>query len=312
MALHFPGVLPAPRSHPRSFATGATSSAVWNGNKFLSLRNSGFRHVEPRGLFVANVGASAGMPDDDKKIAFTHLKEKVREIWGRFPQPVKIFPWNRAADHFIQLILDLVLAVVKYLSVPLLAVTSLSELSYCAHERKLFLTPVPLLIGVFLAGVLKETLFDLSPLLREAEVPWHLFAIAVIFTLLKLPGPYYPYWGRIFILNMANGALLRTLWFAFECYYRKPRKTSGIVHCSISTDIQNSRGAVGAREPLLVDDRDHHAAAKLDGAAPGSYCMWTARFHDLHMPGLDHARFRFRQQPPVEDREYLPRPIAPV
>uniref|UniRef100_A0A7N0RJG8 Uncharacterized protein n=1 Tax=Kalanchoe fedtschenkoi TaxID=63787 RepID=A0A7N0RJG8_KALFE len=205
MALHFPGMLPAPRSHPRSFATGATSSAVWNGSKFLSLRNSGFRHVEPRGLFVANVGASAGMPDDDKKIAFAHLKE----IWGRFPQP---------------LILDLVLAVVKYLSVPLLAVTSLSELSYCAHERKLFLTPVSLLIGVFLAGVLKEKLFYLSPLLREAEVSWHLIAIAVIFTLLKLPGPYYPYWGRIFIPHMANGALLRTLWFAFE-WYRRPRMT---------------------------------------------------------------------------------------
>uniref|UniRef100_A0A7N0URD8 Uncharacterized protein n=1 Tax=Kalanchoe fedtschenkoi TaxID=63787 RepID=A0A7N0URD8_KALFE len=168
--------------------------------------------LSPRGLFVANVGASAGMPDDDKKIAFAHLKEKVREIWGRFPQP---------------LILDLVLAVVMYLSVPLLAVTSLNELSYCAHERKLFLTPVPLLIGVFLTGVLKETLFDLSPLLREAEVPWHLIAIAVIFTLLKLPGPYYPYWGRIFIPHMANGALLKTLWFAFE-WYRRPRKTAGV------------------------------------------------------------------------------------
>uniref|UniRef100_A0A7N0TDH2 Uncharacterized protein n=1 Tax=Kalanchoe fedtschenkoi TaxID=63787 RepID=A0A7N0TDH2_KALFE len=166
MALNFPGVLPALRSHPRSFSTSSTSSAVWNGSKFLSLRNSGFRRVEPRGLFVANVGASAGMPDDDKKIAFAHFKEKVREIWERFPQPVKIFPWNRAADNFIQLIHDLVLAVVKYLSVPLLAVTSVSELSYCAHERKLFLTPVPLLIGVFLAGVFKETLLDLSPLLR--------------------------------------------------------------------------------------------------------------------------------------------------
>uniref|UniRef100_A0A7N0UB46 Uncharacterized protein n=1 Tax=Kalanchoe fedtschenkoi TaxID=63787 RepID=A0A7N0UB46_KALFE len=237
MALHFPGVLPALKSHPRSFATGATSSAVWNGSKFLSLKNSGFRHVEPRGLFVANVGASAGMPDDDKKIVFAHLKEKVREI----STTGEDIPWNRAADHFIQLILDLVLAVVKYLSVPLLAVTSLSELSYCAHERKLFLTPVPLLIGVFLAGVLKETLFDLSPLPREAEVSWHLIAIAVIFTLLKLPGPYYPYWGHIFIPHMANGALLRTLWFAFE-WYRRPRKTSGIVHRSISTDIQNSRG----------------------------------------------------------------------
>ncbi|CAM8941627.1 unnamed protein product [Rhodiola kirilowii] len=217
-----------------------------NGSKISSLKNlAAYRHVERRGLFVVNVGASAGMSGDGKKVTFDDLKEKVREIWERCPQPVKMFPWNRAADNFIQLILDLFLAVVKYLSVPVLAVASVSELSYCAHERKLFFTPIPLVIGIFLAGVLKETLLDLSPLLREAEVevPWHLIAIAAVFTLLKLPGPYYPYWGRIFIPHMANGALLRTLWFAFQ-WYRKPRKTSGVLHRSISTDVGNSKGEV--------------------------------------------------------------------
>ncbi|CAI8606071.1 unnamed protein product [Vicia faba] len=46
----------------------------------------------------------------------------------------------------------------------------------------------------------------------DAEVPWHLIAIAIFFTLIKLPGPYYPYWGRILIPQFANGVLLRALW----------------------------------------------------------------------------------------------------
>ena len=62
---------------------------------------------------------------------------------------------------------------------------------------------------------------------QDAEVPWHLIAIAIFFTLIKLPGPYYPYWGRIFIPHFANGALLRTLWFMF-LWYKRP-KISGAV-----------------------------------------------------------------------------------
>ncbi|XP_022763337.1 uncharacterized protein LOC111308913 isoform X2 [Durio zibethinus] len=171
------------------------------------------------------INMATGQSDDPEKINLDHIIEKARRLWDSTPQPVKRFPWNRALDNFVQLILDLILAVVKYLSLPLLAVSSLSEMSYCAHERKLTIIPVPLLIGFVLAGVLKETALELSPLLKDAVVPWHLIAIAIFFTLIKLPGPYYPYWGRIFIPHFANGALWRTLWFMF-LWYRRP-KTSG-------------------------------------------------------------------------------------
>lgn len=60
---------------------------------------------------------------------------------------------------------------------------------------------------------------------QEAEVPWHLIAVAIFFTLIKLPGPYYPYWGRILIPHIANGGLLRTLWFTF-LWYRRPKKAA--------------------------------------------------------------------------------------
>ncbi|MBA0743060.1 hypothetical protein Gotur_013259 [Gossypium turneri] len=171
------------------------------------------------------INMATGESGDPEKVNFDNIKEKARRLWDSSPQPVKRFPWNRALENFVQLTLDLTLAVVKYLSVPVLAVSSLSEMSYCAHQRKLTIIPVPLLLGFVLAGFLKETALELSPLLKDAEVPWHLIAIAIFFTLIKLPGPYYPYWGRIFIPHIANGALFRTLWFMFLWYRRS--KISG-------------------------------------------------------------------------------------
>ncbi|KAK7407735.1 hypothetical protein VNO78_09776 [Psophocarpus tetragonolobus] len=167
-----------------------------------------------------SMNMSAQQSDDHGKMKLDQLIDKVQKLWDSSPEPVKKFPWNKALDNFIQLILDLILAVVKYLAVPVFAVTSLSEMSYCAHESKLVLVPIPVLFGFAVAGILKGTALELSPRLKDAEVPWHLIAIAIFFTLIKLPGPYYPYWGRIIIPHFANGVLLRTLWFAI-LWYRK-------------------------------------------------------------------------------------------
>ncbi|KAK6143511.1 hypothetical protein DH2020_023859 [Rehmannia glutinosa] len=168
---------------------------------------------------------AADQSDDPRKLSIGHIVDKARSLWDRSPQPVKSFPWNKTLENFIQLILDLVLAVIKYLSLPLFAITSISEMSYCAHERKLYLIPFPFLVGVAVAGVLRDAALESSPFLKNAEVPWHLIAVLIFFALLKYPGPYYPYWGRIFIPHFANGALLRTLWFMF-LWYQKPQKTS--------------------------------------------------------------------------------------
>ncbi|KAF2316599.1 hypothetical protein GH714_041955 [Hevea brasiliensis] len=114
---------------------------------------------------------AAGQPGEPEKLKFDHLMNKARKIWDSSPQPVKTFPWNRALENFIQLIVDLIIAVIKYLCVPLLAVSSLSEMSYCAHQKKLFFVPFPLLIGIAVAGVLKETALELSPLSRMQKFP---------------------------------------------------------------------------------------------------------------------------------------------
>ncbi|KAK4258731.1 hypothetical protein QN277_005146 [Acacia crassicarpa] len=205
---------------------------------FLLGFKSTYRHVEKRHHcfnvkhFFGKSGPklscamnmSAQESDDHQNINLDHLIAKAQKLWDRSPQPVKNFPWNTALENFIQLILDLSLSVVKYLSVPVFAISSLSELSYCAHQKKLFFVPVPVLLGFTIAGILAETALDSSARLKVAEVPWHLIAIAILFTLIKLPGPYYPYWGRILIPHFTNGVLLRTLWLAI-LWHRRPQRT---------------------------------------------------------------------------------------
>lgn len=120
---------------------------------------------------------SAHQSDDDRKIKLDQLIDKVRKLWDGCPEPVKNFPWSKASGNFVQLILDLTLAVVKYLYVPVFAVTSISELSYCAHERKLVLVPFPFLFGAAVAESLKETALELSPRLRVISLDYALFDI---------------------------------------------------------------------------------------------------------------------------------------
>ncbi|KAJ9152931.1 hypothetical protein P3X46_026436 [Hevea brasiliensis] len=227
------------RVHSPSIHRHKGSSQFFDArSKIFSVKPNGVSQKTRLNISSA-INMAAGQPGEPEKLKFDHLMNKARKIWDSSPQPVKTFPWNRALENFIQLILDLIIAVIKYLCVPLLAVSSLSEMSYCAHQKKLFFVPFPLLIGIAVAGVLKETALELSPLLKDAEVPWHLIAIAIFFTLIKLPGPYYPYWGRIFIPQVANGVLWRTLWSAL-LWYRRPRKGSGVaLHQNSVNDSQS-------------------------------------------------------------------------
>lgn len=191
----------------------------------LSIRQNQLCQQIPRILSIMNTASSQS--DDHGKLSLSHIMDKARTTWDSSPQPIKSFPWNKAFDNFIQLNHDLFFTVIKYLSIPLFIICSISEMSYCAHERKLFLVPLSLLIGSVVAGVLRDAALESSPYLKthHAAVPWHLISMLIFFALLKCPGPYYPYWGRITIPHLANGVLLRTLWFMFLWYWR-PQKSS--------------------------------------------------------------------------------------
>ena len=113
-----------------------------------------------------NMNMSAHQSDDDKKMQLAQLIDKACKLWDSSPEPVKNFPWNTTLGNFIRLVLDLTLAVVKYLAVPLFAFTCIAELSYCVHQRKLFVVPIPVLLGAAVAGILKDTALELSSWLR--------------------------------------------------------------------------------------------------------------------------------------------------
>ncbi|XP_021718342.1 uncharacterized protein LOC110686067 isoform X1 [Chenopodium quinoa] len=196
-----------------------------NGKGSFIAYKAGLVVQNTKSSFSCSVGMADGHSSDNQgKLNLDRMMDKTREVWNGLPKPIKNFPWNRVLDSFIQLILDVAIAVVKYLSAPMLAVSSLSEMSYCAHERKLFLVPIPLVLGFAVAGILKETAQELSPLTKNADVPWHMIAIAILLVLLKLPGPYYPYWGRMFIPHFANGGLLRVFLMMYF-WYQKPKKS---------------------------------------------------------------------------------------
>lgn len=219
----FPAMMALKLNSPAANGFQILPSLTKSNMCILSIRSNGTRPIS-RPKIICNMNIAAGQSDEPHKFNLENVIDQARKLWDNTPAPVKSFPWNRALDHFVQLILDIVLTVTKYLYVPVLVVTSISELSYCAHERKLYITLLPFLAGVAIAGILKSAALESSPYLKNADVPWHLIVTGLFFTLLKLPGPYYPYWGRIFIPHLANGALFRTLWFAF-LWYRRPRKS---------------------------------------------------------------------------------------
>lgn len=93
-----------------------------------------------------------------------------RNLFDNLPHPVKSFPWTTTLENFLRIILDLALGVVKYLSIPVLALTQLSEMSYCAHQRKMIAIPIPFLVGFTVAGVLKDTAVELASDLKVCTV----------------------------------------------------------------------------------------------------------------------------------------------
>lgn len=112
------------------------------------------------------MNTASGQSDDRGELNLSHLMDKARTMWDTSPQPIKSFPWNKALENFVQLILDLFFNVIKYLSIPVFTISSISEMSYCAHERKLFLVPLTLLIGSIVVGVLRDAVLESSPYLK--------------------------------------------------------------------------------------------------------------------------------------------------
>ncbi|KAL5563897.1 hypothetical protein UlMin_033644 [Ulmus minor] len=132
-------------------------------------------------MLITHASSYANPKPKTNNIKLDHLVDKARKLWDSSPPQVKSFPWNRAFDNFIQLVLDLVRAVVKYLSVPLLAVSSLTVSG-----------PGPLIIGLAVVGVLRQTTLDVCPILKQ----WKLFFIGISMIIISK----YSIWDFLFVL----------------------------------------------------------------------------------------------------------------
>lgn len=140
-------------------------------NRFLSSRLYSSSHVHKSRLTIpCSVNMATGKSDEPEKLNMDRFMELMRHFWEIMPQPIKSFPWMAALESFIRINLDLVHAVAKYLCVPLLALSSLSEMSFCAQEKKMIFIPILFLAGFSVAGVLNDTATELSPHLKVQKL----------------------------------------------------------------------------------------------------------------------------------------------
>ncbi|KAJ0987110.1 hypothetical protein J5N97_005466 [Dioscorea zingiberensis] len=213
------------------------SSSLYHRMKLSPSQSHRRRHLVPRGINL-----TAGNYEKPEKMDISGVINALEKQWKNLPQPIKNFPWTKAALNFYHLIFELTCSVAKYLCLPLLAVSSLSEMSYCAHERKMRVIPIPFLLGFAVAGVLKDTAKDLYPDLKEGGgLPRHLLLVAIFFVLLKLPGPYYPYWGRLIIPHFANGALWSIAWSSFMWLRQRQGSPATTLETSHTENLSEER-----------------------------------------------------------------------
>ena len=84
-------------------------------------------------------------------------------LWSKAPEPIRVFPWAKAGRLFLERLLEQLWSVGKWLAIPVLAVSMLSELSYTLMQEKVLLIPAGMIGGIAFCGILKETALELLP-----------------------------------------------------------------------------------------------------------------------------------------------------
>lgn len=131
---------------------------------------------------------------------------------------VRTFPWEKVYGRFIQRVLDLVWITVKWLAIPVLALSTVSELLYTLSAGKDIFIPLGILTGVLLAKIAGNASLDVVRELQDEKTSWPLIVMGILFVLLKLPGPYYPRWAAAFLPHVANAGLVQTAFLFRESH----------------------------------------------------------------------------------------------
>lgn len=127
-------------------------------NQCLTTGLSGFSRSDGGMCLVPLAMSAAASGDSDGSTRLS--MGPIRKLFDGFPQPIKSFPWKKVISSFQNIILELVWAVAKYLS----------EMSYCAHDRKMGVIPIPFIVGFTLAGVLKNTAEEVLSDLKVCDI----------------------------------------------------------------------------------------------------------------------------------------------
>ncbi|CAM6050727.1 unnamed protein product [Sphagnum compactum] len=148
--------------------------------------------------------------------------------WSRVPGPIRGYPWGQASVNFAWRLADLLWVTGKWLAIPVLLVSALSEVSYTLMQEKIFLIPAGMLGGFAFAGMVKETALEMCEALESVqvtEVPWHIIVVGFFFLLVKAMGPHFPAWGRVVLPHFANGGLWQTMRLLNQWRRHEARKT---------------------------------------------------------------------------------------
>ena len=97
----------------------------------------------------------------------------ISSIMAKAPEPIRVFPWGKAGSLFVQRLVYQFWTVGKWLAVPVLAASMLSELSYTLLQEKVLIIPACMIAGIAFTGMMKETALELS---SEFEVTYNVFS----------------------------------------------------------------------------------------------------------------------------------------
>ncbi|CAK9225796.1 unnamed protein product [Sphagnum troendelagicum] len=129
-------------------------------------------------------------------------------------KPVQSFPWHRVSRRLADRLVQSLWTVGKWIMIPVLLLSVLNEVSYTLMQEKLLLIPISMIGGIMFVGILNEVFADISGDVEKIKFPWHLFAIGIVFVLVKGVAPSFPRWAQFILPHFANGGLWQVIWLA--------------------------------------------------------------------------------------------------
>jgi hypothetical protein len=102
-------------------------------------------------------GSSSNNGDEGQQSSVTS------NVLDKASEPIRAFPWAKAGNVLLRRLLDQFWTVGKWLAIPVLALSVLSELSYTLLEEKVLIIPVGMVCGIVFTGIMRETALELSP-----------------------------------------------------------------------------------------------------------------------------------------------------